>query len=59
MSREPIMESGRITGYRVTTGPVYITVRDNRGYESTIMIHPRETIIEPVARQSGIFDEAA
>lgn len=59
MTREPIIENGKVTGHRVTTEAVYITVRDNRGYESVIMIHPRETIVEPVARQTGIFDEAA
>jgi len=59
LTREPIIENGKVTGQRVTTEAVYITVRDNRGYESVIMIHPRETIVEPVARQTGIFDEAA
>jgi len=59
MTREPIIENGRVVGHTVTTEAVYITVRDNRGYESIIMIHPRETVIEPLARQSKIFDEAA
>jgi len=59
LTREPIIENGKVTGHRVTTEAVYITVRDNRGYESVIMIHPREAIVEPVARQTGIFDEAA
>jgi len=59
MTREAIIENGRLTGHRVTSEAVYITVRDNRGYESIIMIRPRKTVIEPLVRQSEIFVEAA
>lgn len=59
MTGEAIMENERIIGHRATTEAVYITVRDNRGYESVIMIRTRETVIEPIPPQSGIFDEAA
>jgi hypothetical protein len=56
VTREPIIENGRRTGHRVTTEAIYITVRDNRGYESIIMIRARETVVEPLARQGGMFE---
>jgi hypothetical protein len=57
MTREPVVKNGKVVGYNVTTEPVYIRVRDDRGYESIIQIHPRETRFEPAARQPSLIEE--
>jgi hypothetical protein len=57
MKREPVHENGKLIGYQVTAPPVYITVRDMRGYESIIQAQPARDEFEPVKRQRGMFDE--
>jgi hypothetical protein len=57
MTREPVVKNGKVVGHNVTTEPVYIRVRDDRGYESIIQIHPRETRFEPAARQRSLLGE--
>jgi hypothetical protein len=56
MTREPVVKNGKVVGHNVTTEPVYIRVRDDRGYESIIQIHPRETRFEPAARQGSLIE---
>jgi hypothetical protein len=56
MTREPVIERGKVIGHNVTREPVYIRVRDDRGYESIIMIHPRETVFEPAAKQGSLIE---
>jgi hypothetical protein len=50
MTREPIIESGTVIWHKVTAEAVGIIVRDDRGCEPIILIHPRETVVEPLAR---------
>ena len=57
MTREPVIVDGKVTGYNVTTDPVYTTTRDMRGYESIVLLHRGETVFEPVKRQRSLLGE--
>lgn len=57
MTREPVIVDGKVTGYKVTTDPVYTTTRDMRGYESIVLLHYGETVFEPVKRQLSLIGE--
>jgi hypothetical protein len=56
VTREPVIEKGKVIGHNVTTDPVYTRVRDMRGYESIMCIHPRETVFEPSAKQGSLIE---
>ncbi|WP_186083621.1 hypothetical protein [Burkholderia gladioli] len=58
MTREPVYDAGgALTGYRVTHPAHFITVRDDRGYDSIICVRATRVEFEPIARQRGMFDD--
>ncbi|SAL01603.1 hypothetical protein AWB80_08163 [Caballeronia pedi] len=57
MTREPVIVNGKLTGHNVRAPASYIKVRDDRGYESVMMLRPAETVFEPVKAQSSLIEE--
>jgi hypothetical protein len=57
LTREPVIEHGKVIGHNVTTPPVYTRSRDMRGYESIHLLHWPTTVFEPVARQRSLIEE--
>ena len=55
--RVAVIVDGKVTGYNVTTDPVYTTTRDMRGYESIVLLHRGETVFEPAKRQRRLIEE--
>ncbi|WP_162600831.1 hypothetical protein [Paraburkholderia sp. C35] len=56
MKREPVYVGERLTGHNVHYPPVYITVRDMRGYDSIIQARPARVVFEPIKGQPGLFE---
>lgn len=57
MKREPVYKDGRLVGHEAHYPPVFITVRDVRGYDSIMQAIPARVVFEPVTRQRGMFDD--
>lgn len=57
MKREPVYGGERLAGYNVHYPPVYMKVRDIRGYESIMQSVPARVVYVPVESQHGMFDE--
>jgi len=57
MTREPVIERGKVIGHNVTREAFYIRTRDARGYESIQLLHWPTTVFEPVKRQRGMFED--
>ncbi|MDF0506543.1 hypothetical protein POK33_37965 [Burkholderia cenocepacia] len=57
MKREPVYEGGVLIGHKYTVPASYARFRDERGYESIVLMRPEHEVFEPIERQRGMFDD--
>jgi hypothetical protein len=57
VTREPVYDGATLIGHKIRYPAVFITVRDQRGYDSFIQAVPAREVFEPLDRQPGMFDD--